>query len=233
MIKKCLELWSGDSTGLEGARTISPNTEITTVDFNPQFEPSICADILTVTADRIRAEMKLKDGERPFFIWASPDCSVFSVAGFHHGHFKRDNVFDTPQPMTDKARSMSVRHIHSLDLIMELNPVYFVIENPRGLLRKMDWMQHLPRETVTYCQYGDFRMNPTDLWGRFPATWKPRPMCKNGQPCHEASPRGVSQGTARLNHRKRSHIPLELSEEIWAAAIASKGECRQTMGDYV
>lgn len=234
-MKKCLELWAGDSTGLEGARTLSQgHVKITTLDMNPIFECDITADILTVEIDQIRKVMKLKDGERPFFIWASPDCSVFSVAGFGHGHFHpRENIFDTPVPSSEKAVSMCLRHKYTLDIIMALDPVYFVIENPRGLLRKMDWMQRLPRETVTYCQYGDFRMKPTDLWGRFPATWTPRPMCKNGDPCHEASPRGAMRGTSKLNHRQRSHIPLALSEEIWAAALESKGQVRQTLGDFV
>ena len=234
MIKKCLELWAGDSTGLEGARTLSlSHVKITTVEINPEFEPSICMDILDVTVEEIRHKMKLAPNEKPFFIWASPDCSVFSVAGFGHGHFSRDNVFDTPQPASDKAKEMVKRHKHTLDLIMALDPVYFVIENPRGLLRKMPFMQHLPRETVTYCQYGDFRMKPTDLWGKFPASWNPRPMCKNGDSCHEASPRGAMRGTSRLSHRKRSHIPLELSEEIWQAALIDNGECRRSLGDFV
>lgn len=231
MIKKCLELWSGDSTGLEGARTCGSNVEITTVDMNPIFEADICKDILDVTVEELREVMGLKVGEKPFFIWASPDCSVFSVAGFGHGHFNRDNIFDIPMPNTQKAKDMCVRHLHTLMLINELDPDYFVIENPRGLLRKMPWMTDLPRETVTYCQYGDFRMKPTDLWGRFPESWQPKPMCKNGSPCHEASPRGAMRGTSKLSHRKRSHIPLELSEEIWLHAIFDNGKSRMTLHD--
>ena len=30
---------------------------------------------------------------------------------------------------------------------------------PRGGMRKMSWMQELPRYTVTYCQYGDERIS--------------------------------------------------------------------------
>lgn len=233
-MKKCLELWAGDSTGLEGARTWDPGVQITTVEINPVFEPTICKDILEVTVAEIREVMGLHPNERPYFIWASPDCSVFSVAGFGHGHFSQD-PFGIPVPMSEKAVEMCKRHIHTLHLIEALDPVYFVIENPRGLLRKMPWMKHLPRETVTYCKYGDFRMKPTDLWGRFPATWKPRPMCRNNATdCdHEKSPRGSMNGTSRLNHRDRSHIPLELSEEIWKAGIVSQGSVRSTLGDFV
>jgi len=227
---KCLELWAGDSTGLEGARLMHPNnTQITTLDIDPKFNPDICKDIIEVSEEEIRKKMRLAPNERPFFIWASPDCSVFSVAGFGHGHFDAETL----APKSDKAHDLVIRHKHTLRLIMALNPHFFIIENPRGLLRKMDWMKQLPRETVTYCQYGDFRMKPTDLFGRFPALWNPQPICKNGDPCHEPSPRGAMQGTSRLSKRKRSHIPFSLSSEIFEAAIASHYVHRATLGDFL
>jgi len=223
---KCLELWSGDSTFSAGA-IMTKEAELTTIDIDPIFQPTICKDILDVSLTEIRETMNLDPGERPFFIWATPDCSVYSVAGFGHGHYK-DGV-----PNTDKADYMQQRHIYTLYLIEELNPLYFVIENPRGLLRKMPWMQRLPRETVTYCQYGDFRMKPTDLWGRFPASWIPRPMCKNGELCHESSPRGAMKGTSKLTPRERSHVPYELSEEIWRCAIMDEGASRKSLEAFI
>ena len=74
----------------------------------------------------------------------------------------------------------------------------------------MMWMQGLPRYTVTYCQYGDERMKPTDIWTNHPAPcFKPR--CKNGDPCHVSAPRGARTGTQGLKGSKeRSVIPEEL-----------------------
>ena len=68
---------------------------------------------------------------------------------------------------------------HVLKLIEQLQPKYYFIENPRGGMRKMEWMKNLPRYTVTYCQYGDNRMKPTDIWTNHP---NPEflPMCHNG-----------------------------------------------------
>lgn len=90
-----------------------------------------------------------------------------------------------------------------------------VIENPRGGLRKMPWMQGLPRYTVTYCQYGDSRMKPTDIWTNHP---KPmfKPPCKNGDPCHVRAPRGAWwAGTQGLkDNTERSIIPAALCEHI-------------------
>ena len=163
-------------------------------------------DVLGLTADYLRN----KYGEFDF-IWASPPCTTFSVASCfiywnRDGSVKDDRVYHGIA-MVKKA----------IELIKELNPSKgWVIENPRGMLRKQDFMQELPRTTITYCQYGDFRMKPTDLWHNVPG-WTPRPMCKPGQPCHENSPRGTNTGNQRLSREQRSMIPYALGEEILEA----------------
>ena len=75
-------------------------------------------------------------------------------------------------------------------------------------------VQNLKRQTVTYCQYGDERMKPTDIWTNSDV-WTPRKMCKNGDPCHVAAPRGSKTGTqGRANAYERSKIPEDLCREI-------------------
>lgn len=70
------------------------------------------------------------------------------------------------------------------------------------------------RHTITYCQYGDKRMKPTDIWTNS-ETWQPRPMCKKGDICHELAPRGSKTGTQGLKGEyNRSKIPEELCREI-------------------
>ena len=68
------------------------------------------------------------------------------------------------------------------------------------------------RQTVTYCQYGDTRMKPTDLWINF--NWIGK-RCKNGDKCHVSAPRGSKTGTQGLKGAKeRSVIPPKLCIEI-------------------
>lgn len=77
-------------------------------------------------------------------------------------------------------------------------------------------MQGLKRHTVWYCQYGDDRAKPTDIWTNS-KTWKPRPVCHNGnkQCHHERAPRGSKKGTqGRGNSYDRSKIPEQLCNEI-------------------
>ena len=55
-----------------------------------------------------------------------------------------------------------------LTLIEELQPTYYFIENPRGGMKKNGFHARFKRYTVTYCQYGDTRMKPTDIWTNDP-----------------------------------------------------------------
>lgn len=78
----------------------------------------------------------------------------------------------------------------------------------------MDFMNGLPRYTVTYCQYGDNRMKPTDIWTNHPNP-QFKPMCRKGDPCHVRAPRGSRTGTQGLKGSvERSRIPKELCEHI-------------------
>lgn len=111
-------------------------------------------------------------------------------------------------------------HKFNPDLIIEtIKPKHFFIENPRAMLRKLPYLQNLRKVTVTYCQYGDTRMKPTDIWTNIPESiWTPRPICKNGSSCHVAAPRGSRNGTQGLKSKiERGVIPPDLFFEIFKA----------------
>ena len=145
-------------------------------------------------------------------IWASPDCSSYSIAAISHHRKKEEN--GNLAPVSEYAKFCDRVNQHTLNLIMTLSPKYWFIENPRGGMRKMDFMHGLPLYTVTYCQYGDTRMKPTDIWTNHPDP-KFKPMCKKGDPCHEKAPRGSRTGTQGLKGSKeRSVIPVELCKHI-------------------
>lgn len=171
------------------------------------FEATEHANIFDLNAKDLIA----KYGQ-PDFVWASPPCTAFSVAsmGHHWGGGVR-----AYEPKTEAAKISQELVAHTRKLIAELNPSKgWLMENPRGMLRKLPVVEGLPRTTVTYCTYGDSRMKPTDLWGIVP-NWIPREMCKNGMPCHEAAPRGAKTGTQGLKGaRERSRVPYALGEEL-------------------
>lgn len=159
---------------------------------------------------------------KPDMIWASPPCTYFSVASIGK-HWNKDHT-----PKSENAL-LGLKIIEkTVKIIKELNPKFWFIENPRGKLRKLDVVKGLPRTTVWYCQYGDMRAKPTDIWSNHiknifnPLGWNPRSECFNGNKnCHhEAAPRGSSTGTQGLKgNYNRSKIPNELCKEILKSII--------------
>jgi hypothetical protein len=115
-------------------------------------------DVLAMTADYL-----INKYGQPDFVWASPPCTAFSVASMGHHWGGGAKAY---QPKTEVAVMSQKLVAHTLKLIKELNPQKgWLMENPRGMLRKLPVVENYPRQTITYCTYGDSRMKPTDLWG--------------------------------------------------------------------
>jgi len=205
---KILELFAG--TRSIGKAFEKAGHEVFSVEWDRHFENiDLYADVGKLTKDDI---ITLCNGV-PDVIWASPDCTTFSIAAISH-HRKKNPETGNLDPVSDYAKFCDKVDQNVLYLIRELNPKFYFIENPRGGMRKMVWMKQLPRYTVTYCQYGDTRMKPTDIWTNHPDP-QFKPMCKNGDPCHESAPRGSKTGTQGLKSSKeRSVIPIKLCEHI-------------------
>lgn len=203
---KVLELFAG--TKSVGRAFERHGHEVFSVEWDKRFDGiSLYKDISTLTAQEI-----LDSFGRPDVIWASPDCSTYSVAAISTHRKKEQN--GNLAPLTEYAEFCDRTNAHVLDLIRELKPKFWFIENPRGGLRSMLFMRGLPRYTVTYCQYGEKRMKPTDIWTNHPDP-KFKPPCKNGDPCHTRAPRGARTGTQGIKgSMDRARIPEQLCEHI-------------------
>lgn len=203
---KVLELFAG--TRSIGKAFERKGHEVYSVEWDKNFEDiNWYEDIGKITAQDI-----LERFGHPDVIWASPDCSSYSISAISH-HRRKNPETGNLDPVSDYAKFCDQVNQHVLQLIRELNPTYYFIENPRGGLRKMAWMQGLPRYTATYCQYGDTRMKPTDIFTNYPnPEFK---CCKNGDSCHERAPRGSRTGTQGLKDSKeRSRIPDKLCDYV-------------------
>ena len=205
---KVLELFAG--TRSIGKAFEKAGHEVFSVEWDKNFKDiDLYADVGKLTKNDVVSLC----GGIPDVIWASPDCTTFSIAAISH-HRRKNAETGNLDAVSDYAKFCDTVDQNVLRLIRELNPKFYFIENPRGGMRKMIWIKDLPRYTVTYCQYGDKRMKPTDIWTNHPNP-KFKPMCKNGDSCHESATRGSRTGTQGLKGAKeRSVIPAELCEHI-------------------
>lgn len=199
-----VELFSGTKSFSKVAELLGHRT--LTIDNDDDLVPDICIDVLEENPLNYLTK-------RIDVLWASPPCQGFSVASIGK-MWNRDN---TPKhPTAVKGLELLEK---TIEVIQQTQPKYWFIENPRGKMRKMDILKDFRRVTVTYCQYGDTRMKPTDIWTNL-ESWKPKPPCKNGMNCHVSAPRGSrtpgsTQGTKGAKGRGR--IPPALFYEIFEA----------------
>lgn len=196
---KILELFCG--TKSVGKVFKAAGHEVFSIDNNISLYPDLCCDMLSL-------DLRLLPWI-PDVIWASPPCTTFSVAsmGKHWGGGNGGYIPKTKECLIGLKLMAKTKGI-----ILKLKPKLWFIENPRGVMRKVIGLDKYLK-TVTYCQYGDTRMKPTDIWTN--SNWTPRPMCKNGDACHEAAPRGSKTGTQGLKGAKeRGVIPVQLCQEI-------------------
>lgn len=194
--------------------------EVLTVDLDPQFEADLVMDV-----------MQLRKRDLPWstvdVVLASPPCEAFSVAsiGTHWGGGRRGYV-----PKTRWA-TMSMRLVMRTFTIAErLSASHVVVENPRGVLRKLELVpEGYNHTTQWYCHWGEQRAKPTDLWYRLPPVVRWRAACHNQQPhhpelccCrdHNAAVRGSRTGTQGFGSAaKKSLIPPELANAVYRAII--------------
>jgi hypothetical protein len=200
---KLLELFAGSRSVGNAADKLG--FDVFSVDWTPYEKINLAIDIQQLQIDDVPFT--------PDIIWASPDCTTYTIAAIST---HRNGV----QPKSEYAKKCDVVNMHFIDLIKQweaINPnMVFFIENPRGMLRKMPFMQEFKRHTIWYCQYGDDRAKPTDIWTNS-KNWTPRPMCHNGNKnCHhQPAPRGSKTGTqGKKGSYERSKIPSELCVEI-------------------
>lgn len=200
---KTVELFCGTKSFSKYAQSLGHETF--TVDFNSEFKPDLVFDLLKpfpkILIDKLReADM----------IWMSPPCQTFSMASGNK-HWTKDREPKTQAAI--KGKQLLDMCSFYAEVINDQDKIYF-IENPRARAR---WFLPVEtRKTVWYCQYGDNRAKPTDIWTNLKG-WEGK-QCKNGnKDCHhEPAPRGSRTGTQGIKGaRDRGIIPKQLFEELF------------------
>ena len=200
---RMLELFSGpDDQGMSGYfRNIG--WDVVSIDIEEKYEPTYVMDIRDID-DEFLADLGTFD-----FVWAGVDCSCFSIMTVSH-------YWDENGEPNEKNYGEALR-LKTVEIIEYLKPTYFVIENPRAMMRTRSFPKHWARYTVAYCQYGALWMKPTDLFGFLPSSWHPK-FCHHPKTCHhEKSPRGSQDsGIQKINLTaiERSAYPIAMIKSI-------------------
>jgi len=210
---RVLDLFAGLG-GFSSAFADSERWRVTTVDIVERFDPDIQADVFDLRPSDF-------SGRAFDVVLCGMPCTDFSLAASRY-----EKIVDG-EPRTDSAQESVALVYHALGLIRGLNPSFWFLENPKGYLRHVIGE---PSATVTWCQYGDERMKPTDLWGDHPPMTYRR--CRTGDGCHvsntdqEHGGEGNTDWANRTWGRmrdpaERAKVPYELSEAIRDACEAA------------
>ena len=168
--------------------------------------------------------------QKPDFVWASPPCNKFSIARVYDNWDKK-----TKRPTNIDVVAAIRIVMWCMDVIDYLKPKYWVIENPRGMLRNILNApgKVLPGVTTYYACWGAPYLKPTDLWGNLPnIDWPAKP--KNGyEKAGRGSQKGIQKGIVRTGSTNdkfcnahpnvknraalRSKVPYKLGEAICKA----------------
>ncbi len=220
---KTIELFAGTQSFSKVAKELGYKTFC--IDDNPKFNNDLTFKITEDSISLIWNKIKEAD-----IIWMSPPCTTFSMAA-GNTHWNADRSPKTQTAVTARKLLSLCKKI--AEYCIRQNKVFF-IENPRARARwflPVEW-----RKTAWYCQYGDSRAKPTDIWTNLP-NWKPK-TCHNfkkNKPkhCHhEAAPRGSKTGTQGLKgNMERSVIPPALFHEIFSTLNLNKASLEDKDGD--
>jgi len=199
---KLLELFKG--TGSVGKQAKKMGFQVTSLDLDPIYTPDIETDILEWDYKKWATE----NNYTPDMIWSSPPCNTFSPMVYR----LKERDVETAKPLSERARigtKILYRTLEIIEYFLKKNPkLLFVIENPRGMMRKDAKMKKLERETTLYCLYGDFKKKPTDFWNNFPQGLN---LDQETKQCPNATiPVQISKGVKNLNLDQRYSMPSKL-----------------------
>ena len=189
-----LDLFSGLG-GASEAMYQSDDWSVLRYENNPDLGYVPCTTICDLKEYAIKCRHEIE------LIWASPPCQDFSTA------------FDAPRPTAMRngeefEPDMSLLK-RAIEIIEELNPRYWIIENVKGAIKDFEPYLGTPRQII----------GPFVLWGSFPLI----PMSRD----FKHSKADVDKRWSPIRSNIRAQIPLEISE-----ALLDTLTNQQTLFDY-
>lgn len=212
-----LELFSGQGTISQAF--VAGGGQAYRVDWSTKIEAELHADVSKLT---VKDVIKLC-GRVPDVVWASPQCTTYSIATHRHRTLKEGLKPKTELAKHDDRTNLALWRL--IDELVKCGTKYYFVENPRGRMRHMPFVQDRARHTLTYCSYGNkgnangythtYIMKPTDIWTNHP---DPQflAQCTNVNPPHE---HGEWAKAHKRDYLSRGEMPQRLTDHIVSLSI--------------
>lgn len=209
---KILDLYCGTKSW---SKPFEGKAEITSVDINHEFNPTLVRDILSWNYIQDIGVAQQVD-----VIFASPPCNLyFTPIKTPHGIrvFTEDDW--------QKSLAFVEKTIEIINFYSAFKDIYWLVENPKGKMRYVyPFIRHTMFKTVDYCMYGLPYKKPTDIWTNIPFEPKKCNHKKHEQAirAHSWNEESYYKKTDLKRAVHRARIPEGLTSEI--ATKITKGE---------
>jgi len=190
--------------------------EIVSLDFNPKFNATHTINILEWDHTQYPAD-------HFDVIWASPDCTTFSVAtgGKYRTKASIYGLNNAHQPQSNLANAMVLKVIK---ILKYFNCTAWFMENPRGLLQHFPPLIDFIKETNSHkglVYYGNYDWGfpkATNIWSNLPIWCETKPKMKEDtykmHTLADGRIRRFYNGFKFKNTEERSKIPEALIHRL-------------------
>jgi len=214
---RLLELFCG--TKSVGKKFKEINYEVVSLDYNPKFEATHTEDFLTW-------DYKQYLPDHFDVIWASPDCTTWSLAT--GGKYRlKSSIYGLNNEHQTKATLANNMIIKLIEVLKYFNCKNWFIENPRGLLNHYPPLNEFIKETnshkllVYYGNYNDWGFpKPTHIWSNI-TLWENETKPEIGTEHYilkyhkfNENFRKIYNNYSKGNAMERSKIPPDLIHRI-------------------
>ena len=217
-MKRILELFCG--TKSVGNVFEKDGYEVISLDYNKKFNATHTEDILTWDYTQYPPG---------YFnvIWASPDCTTFSLAT--GGKYRtKTSIYGLNNEYQIKATLGNNMVLRVIEIIKYFQPKSWFIENPRGLLKYFpplnefiaDEEHNSNMNLVYYANYNNWGFpKPTNIWSNLPL-WENEKMPIMPEDTYMMKYHNYNKKEKRMykayqtNAKERSKIPPDLIERL-------------------